>query len=315
MNEQHAEIAADIGRFAEEASTLHEDERRARYLALVKRAHPDGSGHDDLLRMLVDVYEQANARSTRAASVELAVRDILGDELTRLRRNERHVRRDDSKRVVEDIVRHHTSGLAQAKRQGRAASLAIAGIAALVALLRTLGLNTIEVTDAAGDANEVAWISPTVRVVLFSVLAVLSAVIALLAWRASARAAWMESTIEDAARTLGDKNSYLRALAEVRRGSSLGDTWNHDELRDAIDTWAQAEASVRPSRLRAYESARALLHGRALRHSVPLRELALVCGATDFASLLIAKGMELDLVLEERVSAPDGPQFIYRVGT
>lgn len=313
VDDEHAEIAEEIRRFAAEASTLDADDRRARYLELVKRAHPDGPGSDDLLRSLVDAYEQSNFETTSKGSMDMVVRQALAGELTRSRSDELAVRRHDSKRVVSDLVRHHTSGLAQAKRQGRAASLAIAGVAALVALLRTLGLDQVEVTNVDGERVEQSWISPTARVLLFSVLAVLTAVIALLAWRASARAAWIEGAIEDAASTLGDKNSYLRALVELRRDGALGAFWSHDELRDAVHRWVSTDQrGHRPRGLLAVPIF-TLVRARAEPQTVPLRSLASVCGASDFANLLIVKGLERELLLEEKLGTPEQPQFSYRI--
>lgn len=245
-------------------------------------------------------------------SMEMVVRQAVLSEMA-LTNRDYDARRDESRRVVDDLVRFHTSGLVRAKRQGRAASLAIAGIAALVALLRTLGLHTVEVPDAAGDRSEEAWISPTARIVLFGILAASSAMIALLAWRASARATWMESAIEDAASTLDDKNNYLRALAELRRHGRLGEAWNHDDLRTAVQDWAETDLTRRRSLRLIAAPVVALVRARAEPEPIPLRNLAAICGPPEFANLFIAKGLERQLLQEERITGPHGPEFRYRM--
>lgn len=223
---------------------------------------------------------------------------------------QREDRQHDTARVLQEVVRHQTSALKHAKRQVALAAVVGTGLTALIALSKTLGLDVVG-TERVSSTTFVDrhLLSDAARVALTYAFAAISAILGLLAWRASARVTWLETALEDAGDELSDRNSYLELLNEVRSRSDLGVEWTRNQLMDAVEEWASS--ADKPRRAGLVLSAIRRLVFAAPRQGVPLREIANLVQRADFTNLIIAKGLERELLTEQRVTNDGRVQYRY----
>jgi hypothetical protein len=192
------------------------------------------------------------------------------------------------------------------------AALVGTGITALIAFSKTLGLDVIgsERVRIGSDTFVDRHLLPdAVRIGLTYAFAAASAILGLLAWRASARVTWLETALEDAGDEFSDRNSYLQMLDEVRRNSDLGFDWSRSELMAAVADWAASARTPRRAGLVLSAMRRLLFPGP--RQGIPLREIANIVGRADFTNLIIAKGLERELLIERRVTGDGHMQYRY----
>jgi DnaJ domain len=286
------------------------DEIRARYLARAKAAHPDRGGSNDEMAALAAAYELVvTARSE--ARRELIERPSAAVAVPPFSLALREERREDTARTMREVVRHQTSALRQARRQGTWAAIACAGLAAVLAFTQTLHLDTIQTSNGFEEVPY-HWLTSSVRVSLFALFAVLAAILGLLSWRASAHATWIEGALEDLADTLSDKNSYLELMVELSDAGDLKEHWTRSDLVRAIEGW------IDPGRHK-QSVPRALvlrsLFGLVAANrdvGIPLHDLAVVPGPVDLAALIISKGLERG-VIEERRRDGALPGYFYSI--
>lgn len=286
-----------------------DQEVKDRYRDLARRAHPDQGGSDTEMASLADAY--ALVRSSRDESkgslVTLHSTALVkpnSDDLVR-----REELRADSKRVFDAAIRHRTSRLKQAKRQGTWAAIGSAGIGLIVALLKTLGLDSVQTRE--GDE---VWLTSTTRLTLVIACLALSSFFGFLAWRASVRSTWIESALEDLSDSLSDKNSYFRLMQRLQK-EGLPEDWTRDDLIHGVSRWSKYDEERSPGARGRFikDSAVGLLFPHTYHDGIPLEEIARTASPVDSANLIIAKGMERGLISEQRSSSADGHIYAYRL--
>jgi len=141
-------------------------------------------------------------------------------------------------------------------------------------------------------------------------LATLAASFGLLAWRASARATWIQSALEDADDALSDKNSFLALIEEISAEGGLNEAWTQSELIETVSSWSNHFTDRHPW---VYRHATVRLLGLRANDSlgVPLAVLASITGPVDFAKLVIAKGLESELIAEHLTVADGKAAYRY----
>jgi hypothetical protein len=281
-------------------------EIKDRYRELAHRAHPDQGGTDSEMAGLADAYAliRANRDGEDGALVRRQM-DLVSRTPAELARKEEL--REDSRMAFDAAIRHRTSRLKQAKRQGIWAAIIAGGLGALIAFMRFLNLDSIENFEG----REVPWISASTRLYLILICLVLSACIALLAWRASLRATWIETALEDFSDNLSDKNSFLRLLGLLTKEAGLPSRWTSEDLIRSISRWSKGDRLRRRQRLVA-QSILGLISARAADDEIPLEDLAHVAGPVDTAKLIISKGLERELIAE-RPMPEDSHAYAYKL--
>jgi len=280
----------------------------SRYRHLAYQAHPDQGGTDEEMAKLAEAY--ALVRSTRGSgdgALALRRTDIAVTNLQdiTLRRDEL---RNDSRRAFESAIRHRTSRLNQAKRQGAWAAIGSAGIAVIIAFMRTLGLDSVQNFEGGEDV----WLTSTMRLTLVIACLVVSAMFGILAWRAAARSTWIEAALEDFSDTLSDKNSFLQLVHLLTTEAGLPERWTRDDLTDCITDWiGDGDRRQAPyQRGLVADAIRALLFPRAIHDEIPLRDLARVAGPVDTGNLIISRGLERELI-EEQLAVDGSHAYAY----
>ena len=276
-----------------------DDEVRTRYRHLARRAHSDHGGADAEMARINEAYAIV-LESREGASGDLLLRrnlDLTTRASAEIARKEEL--REDSRRAFDGAIRHRTSRLKQAKRQGTWAAIASGGLGVIIALMRTLQLDTVDTFE-----GEEVWLTSTTRLLLILICLSLSALFAFLAWRASLRANWLETALEDFSDSLSDKNSFLRLISILRSEAGLPERWTRDDLTESISHWSAGKRPMR-SRLLVAESIMGLISPRARHEEIPLEDLANVAGPVDTARLIISKGLERELIDEK--PAPEDP--------
>jgi hypothetical protein len=205
----------------------------------------------------------------------------------------------------------HVGTAGRLRRERTALAIGAGGLAAVAGLVRA---------TAAADLTRPLVGLTTALLVGFGIAA---AALAALAFVSSSREDLLKIEIEHAAETVADRGTFAATLSEI----GLGAYWSRRELTEAIFEWA---FGGRPTwgPLRPYGSARTRLSlavrrlVRILRPGVPVDDLAREVplritagrvGPADFASLVIAKGLERDWI--EEVALPTGSDvpFGYRM--
>jgi hypothetical protein len=288
------------------------DDVRARFRVLVKERHPDAGGNAEDLSAVQNAYD-AICTGTAPMGTALQVR-LNGAAMVPLTAGEqRRERREDAQRVVRELVRHQTSPLVQAQRQGRWAAIIAGGGALVFAFASTLGIDRIETSTG----GEHLWLPGEIRLPIAGLSGAVAGVLALITWKSNARATWIESALEDADDYLSDRNSYLQLLDEISAEGRLGSTWTQQTLVEAIYRWSDAAGSP-PSRQLGLLGLLTfgflgLLTASPRTDQVPLADLALVTGTKDFAKLLTVKGLERDLIVEQLVPIDERVEYRYSI--
>lgn len=274
-------------------------------MALAKEHHPDLGGDSTHMAEITEAYEILIAE-LRPPGTELAVRPDSVSMVRWAASEQRRERRENSQRIVRELVRHQTSPLSQAARQRRWLAIVSGGLAALVGAARALRLDYVE----GPEGSELLWLPTSVRLGVMLAFGGLAAAFGLLAWSASTRAAWIESALEDADDELNDKNSYLDLIEEIADESDLDSSWTRAELIHAVRQWSESFVDRHPwSQL---HPARSLMGLRArAAPGTPLAALAQITGPVDFAKLVIVKGLENELLIERPTNRTGRPGYGY----
>jgi hypothetical protein len=264
-------------------TTATRDEIDAAWRQAMKAVHPDtGTAPDGNLAVVLNQARATALSAVAVPSTELvplaAVMELV--KAQQPAQMERAARASDQ--ALKSVVMHHVGGLAYRKRQ----RAILASIGAFVTVVLTLlaAVNRIVPEDSQAFYGFLAAFA-----------AVLTALVGLGAWRLSAQERTLNLDLEEAAETLSDRAAYLDTIDEI----GLGAVWTRQELHAALQGWEVPE--VRNS-----------THGPSLGffgppyRSVPLAHTAAEIGHVDFGRLLVAKGIELDLVQEDAFVREDG---------
>lgn len=189
-----------------------------------------------------------------------------------------------SERAFNNVVMHHVGTLAFRKRQRAILASLGAGLTAVLGLITAFakfGYDTDTLRPMFGAFTAMAAIG--------------SAGVALLAWRIASMERALKLDLEEAAETLSDRSAYLDVLDEI----GLGTHWTRQELLGAVEEWEIPAVAPRRN---------GFLGPRYV--AVPLALTAHEIGAVDFSRLLLAKGLELELIEERQALGQDGrPSF------
>jgi hypothetical protein len=245
-----------------------------------KQLHPDQGGEHESMVELSDAREAAR----RGPSSDLAPRQVLDLVLSQTQAMERRERRRDARErsgeVVRALIRHERRELTARKQKAQVAAGGAAIVAATAGVVRAIG---------SADLPVASQTVITLTLVLFAVVAATFACLAaMLKWRADR----LEERIEDAAEVLSERPAYLSVIEEIERVSGHSSPWTPRALRSAIANWTDSQEAERGT----------------------IAALARSAGPREFMRLLVAKGAELDLLVEDVRAREDGRRVVeYRL--
>jgi hypothetical protein len=263
------------------------EEIRDAYVKRAREVHSDsGTGDDAEMARLNDAYatvQRLVSSSTELVPVSAAAALIRALEPRALVAE----RERASERVVKQLISHQVTPLKAATRQRATIALVTGGLTVVGAVFKSDAIDNL----SSGVADLVLVLTP--------MLGVITVLLAVLAWKATARASLIRDAVEDAADSMSDRGSYLAILDEVGEPQHLGASWSRAELAAAVETWSGGHRPVAPW----IALLRSLLSGP---KRITLATVATQIGSDDFAQLLITKGQELELVDERPYSSSEG---------
>ena len=200
----------------------------------------------------------------------------MRSELDRFR--DEDARRRNSEQALKQVVMHHVGDLAFRKRQRAIVAAVSGGIAVVLGLISGLSSGLEDLRAVLGFAA------------LF--FALVGAAVGAIAWGLATRERFLELDLEEAGETLSDRASVAGALDEL----GLDDAFDREELNQAIEGWEIPDGHGATSQRR--------LAGRG--RETPLADTAAKIGPRDFGKLLLTKGIELGLIVDETVTDDSG---------
>lgn len=251
-------------------------EMQSAYRHVAKEAHPDAvNGSDDKWEALSEAHDLLMSRaesSQELVPLSLALDLVRVQEKGLVLREKQKQRAAKAEATLKSIVRSQTSRLDERKRKAWAVGVGVGGIAIVVTLLRAVAL-----TGIAGEENAVV-------VLVISLLSVVAGIAAGWGWFFRVQTERLAHFIEDATAQLSDPGQYVQVLNEIEVEGGHSPPWTPGELEEAVDEWS-------------------IQIGDFDRRSMGMQ--ALKIGKFDFTRLLIAKGLELEL-LEEKTRQQSG---------
>jgi hypothetical protein len=248
-----------------------EEEVKAAHRRLAKDAHPD-TGETSDAEKLPALGEARDLLLGAGGSTALVTREDLA---VVLRKQGELVRiSQESEATVKRVVVHHVGKLAAA----RARRLTVSGLGAVIGLLLT-GVGALSHTEM------FPLLQPALLVV-GSLLSIVSLALAAAALLGKEREERLQLEIEEAGETLADKGALVGTLAEL----GLDGFFTREELQDAIYYWSEMDNEVEVIRFK---------------DRVPLSRVAAKIGPVDFARLLLAKGLESEMIEEAEEPGDD----------
>jgi hypothetical protein len=274
-----------------ESATDEEIEGRARVLALA--FHPDRPQGD--LAKFRDLQEAKRVALGRPHSSELVplsqvaeiVRAATGGVAQREARQELQL---ETERVVGQLVRAHTSRLRHLQRLAGLIGAVVLGIAGATQVVRRILPFSLSGTSSTGT---------TAMNAISLTLALCAAVFGLFAWVSRERSRSVEHAIEDVSETLDDKSFLVAVLYEISERVGKPLPWTRWELREAVDAWSEGD-DVEVSRGLFDELRVTLGDARSV------ASLASIVGPDDFTRLIIAKGQERGVLIEQETTDDRG---------
>jgi hypothetical protein len=258
--------------------TASRDEIDAVWRAAVKKIHPDSNGNKQDSSEQTAVLNQAHDLALDAAAgTDLAVREMRAD-LDRFREEE--VRRRDSEQALKKIVMHHVGDLSFRKRQRMTVAAVSGGIAVVLGLISGLSSGFPSLRAGLG-----------ITALFFTLV---GAAAAAFAWGLSTQERFLELDLEEAGETLSDRAALAGTLDELE----LEGTFSRDDLHQSIAEWKVPHVD---------RGAPAFVASR--QRARPLAATANRIGPRDFGRVLLAKGIELELIAEEVTTKEDGTRL------
>jgi hypothetical protein len=319
MAEMSEETALAILGLEQGASTVEIDERFHR---VASETHPDHGGTVDAFKQAVAARDRLKQEApggnlVRVQETGSALASTHGAELVQIERERDADRKlqQHSERVTKGLVRAEVSRLSRSKRRASFLTWLSGGAAALTITLRATG------STAEGYIGFpwVAW------VIVLSVI--VAAVCSVANFAIADQISRIEQAIEDAAETMSRRSTYLDLLYEITEAVDLNEQngWTTGQLAKAVSVWSREnstgtewdrDAKSVPGFVRLAGFPFFALR-RIARWSVTgrydptpsLADLAKVIGAQGFVRLLLAKGEETRLLLDQEEVA-DGRLFV-----
>jgi hypothetical protein len=262
----------------------------------MKRVHPD-SGSDPEPALVAALNEARQVALAAAASTATAL--VPRDSAYELVRSDPTLAMHaaTSERALRTVVMHHVGHLAYQRRQRTILAGLTGGGAALLALIGAL------------TRFDPYVVPPSLVLSMSALLATVSALFGVLAWRTAAIERRLQLELDEVAETLSDRAALADTLTEL----GLQSFFTRGELHAAISHWAAGVHVARRDRGPTVASSvrEVLLPVGARYRSVPLAHTAAVIGAVDFAKLLIAKGVELGMLIEDERVTGNGEVYGY----
>jgi hypothetical protein len=200
-------------------------------------------------------------------------------------REERQELQLETRRVVGQLVRAHTSRLRRRQRQAALMAALAVGVGAAAQAIRLVSSHSPGATRVAN---------------LLSLASVLcAALLGLYVWLLRDRAHSVEHAIEDATETLDDKSFLVAVIYEIAERAEKPLPWTRWELREAIEAWSQGEDVQRSTGL--FGELRVTLGD-----SSSVASLASIVGPDDFTRLVIAKCQERGVLTEQEGTNDQG---------
>jgi hypothetical protein len=243
-----------------------------------RTAHTDSPDGDRAAwDRVVEARDVLQARPSETALVRDIAREVAKVQSNGLERLERRREHEAATRsTLQSVTLRHTSPLLRRQRSAWLAGAAAGALGAIATVIRTVAINGTGNSEAAALVGFLTG--------AYLIAGVLTARGFLLRFQAER----LGHAIEDVTAQLSRRANYLQILNEIREQSWLSDEWMIGEFEQAIDEWVAATATSRPSSLAA---------------------TAQEIGSRDFCELLIAKGLELE-VIRERTYEDEGELFV-----
>jgi hypothetical protein len=249
------------------------EEVRAAHSRLAKQFHPDAGGSTAAMAALNEARDVAleNADANGEAMVPMSVvRDLMRTQTGLVR--DQAERREATDRAQRAIVKYEVDRLERRRRVAGLAATISGGLGLLIGFLRAAVLSGV------GELQSERF------ALVIAVIAFVAGAFALIAWILGVRVKSFEHLVNDASDALSDRGTFLEVIAEIEERSGKGSPWLRGKLHEAISAWIdEIGLNVRGS----------------------VAELAHRIGPEYFAKLLVAKGLELE-VMEEKIGSPDG---------
>ncbi|HEX5592671.1 MAG TPA: J domain-containing protein [Solirubrobacterales bacterium] len=254
------------------------------YRQASKHLHPNAAGGGDRERWeaLLHARDIARARSNGDLVPVSLVRELVREQERALeKRDRRQERAAETKRASQAVVRRHTSRLDERKRSAWAVGVGMAAITLLTSLLKAI-------VFTGSNFEQDAFVTA-----LISTCGVASIGLGLIGLTAQTRAQRLEHEIEDVTNQLSQKAEWLSLFREIRRHGEVEEPpWSPEEFAEAISEWADAVGPV---------------------DHRSLASTASTVGSRDFGRLMIAKGLELELLAEETEESEGEPRVSYNL--
>jgi hypothetical protein len=228
-----------------------------------------------------------------------------------LPRGEIERRIEASDRTVKAAVTQSVGRLAAVRQQRFTVALLMGGLAVAGALVRLTV--TFEPEGGAALREVIAWGS--------GIAALIGGIFGALGWAVKGREQWLTLQIEGLASALTDRATLADTIDEIGAGSD----WTRQEFRAAVGAWIERQRElVLPSTRRP-----SVAHGAFQPYAQALRAVGLLAptetevemwrvarrlGPNDFASIVLAKGVETGIVEEAMIrDGRDADRHGYRL--
>jgi hypothetical protein len=220
---------------------------------------------------MVSLNEAREVALSRVSGTQLVPADFVRElartqERAVARVEERAERREAVERNVRSLIRYQTSRLTQRKRTVQAAAYVGSGATALTGLLRAVALTGLNKSESLVVAE------------LIVCLAIMASLSWIAVWVLNIRVTQIQQLVEDAADILSDRRSFLGIINEIEEASTSRRPWLDNELRDAVERWIDRVTNDDDG---------------------TVANLASRVGSAEFTKLLVAKGAELDLLVDQ----------------
>jgi hypothetical protein len=249
-----------------------EDEVKAAYRRLAREAHPDTGPEPDPER-LRQLGEAREAALEEAVGKDVVTKEDLAlilraqSELAKVSR--------ESEATVSRVVLHHVGKLAALRNR----QLTFSGLGTVIGVL-------FAAVGAAAQSEAVPQLQ-AVLIALGSLLAICSLITGAMAQIHKSREERLRLEIEEAAETLADRGAFLGTLA----GLGLEGFFTREDLQESIRFWSEGYGEFDVI---------------GLGESLPLSAVAARIGRVDFARLLLAKGLESEMIVEAEELGDEG---------
>lgn len=238
----------------------------AAFRRAAKQAHTDTeSGDRDEWERVVAARDALLDHGDALVRVDIAQALVRSQSQALERVEKRNERTAATESAVRSVMLRHTSPLDRKKRAAWTAGAVAAGVGTLITVIRTVAVGATGYSEGVAIAAFMAGAY------------IVAGLFTLIGFVLQFRAQQLTHAVEDVTAQLSRRANYLSLLNEIRESAYLPMPWGTEEFNDAIEEWAETTS----------------------RHPSSLASTARDIGSRDFAELVIAKGVELEVLDEE----------------